>query len=179
MAFSNLVAFFILVTAVTLHASGTGKRYSNFRRCCQSPAIFGRELCVFALGIIGAGLLAIPFLAGSAAYAIAETFRWRDSLESKPRQAPKFYIVLAAATIIGMSLHFLGMDPIRVLYWSAVINGVVAVPLMLILMIMSANRRIIGKFLLPPHLHIIGWSATIVMFPASLAFILSGVHGLF
>jgi len=148
MAFSNLVAFFILVTAVTLHASGTGKRYSNFRRCCQSPAIFGRELCVFALGIIGAGLLAIPFLAGSAAYAIAETFRWRDSLESKPRQAPKFYIVLAAATIIGMSLHFLGMDPIRALCWS---DGVVAVPLMPMLMIVSANRRIIGKFLPPPH----------------------------
>ena len=88
-------------------------------------------------------------------------------------------VVLAAATIIGISLNFLGMDPIRALFWSAVINGIVAVPLMVMLMIVSANRRIVGKFSLPFHLHIIGWTATMVMFLTSLAFILSGVRGLF
>jgi Mn2+/Fe2+ NRAMP family transporter len=123
--------------------------------------------------------LAIPVLAGSAAYAVAETFQWRASLESKARQAPKFYIVLASATIMGISLNFLGMDPIRALFWSAVINGVVAVPLMVMLMIMSANSTIVGKFQLPSYLRIIGWCATIVMFLASLAFIVSIVRGLF
>ena len=124
-------------------------------------------------------MLAIPVLAGSAAYAVAETFQWRASLESKARQAPKFYIVLASATIMGISLNFLGMDPIRALFWSAVINGVVAVPLMVMLMIMSANSTIVGKFQLPSYLRIIGWCATIVMFLASLAFIVSIVRGLF
>ena len=123
--------------------------------------------------------MAIPVLAGSAAYAVAETFQWRASLESKARQAPKFYIVLASATIMGISLNFLGMDPIRALFWSAVINGVVAVPLMVMLMIMSANSTIVGKFQLPSYLRIIGWCATIVMFLASLAFIVSIVRGLF
>jgi NRAMP (natural resistance-associated macrophage protein)-like metal ion transporter len=182
MGFSNLVAFFIiLITAVTLHASGTGKGIQTSADAAMAlqPLAGNLAFLLFALGIIGTGLLAVPVLAGSAAYAIAETFRWRASLESKPRQAPKFYIVLAVATIIGISLKFLGMDPIRALFWSAVINGVVAVPLMVMLMIVSANTRIVGKFLLPPQLHIIGWSATIVMFLASLALILSGVRGLF
>jgi NRAMP (natural resistance-associated macrophage protein)-like metal ion transporter len=179
MGFSNLVAFFIiLITAVTLHASGVGtgiQTSADAARALQ-PLAGNLAFLLFALGIIGTGLLAVPVLAGSAAYAIAETFRWRASLESKPGQAPKFYIVLAAATLIGISLNFFGMDPIRALFWSAVINGVVAVPLMVMLMIVSANRRIVGKFPLPPYLHIIGWSATIVMFLASLAFILSGVR---
>ena len=182
MGFSNLVAFFIiLITAVTLHASGTGKGIQTSADAAKAlqPLAGNLAFLLFALGIIGTGLLAVPVLAGSAAYAVAETFRWRASLESKPRQTPKFYAVLVAATLIGISLNFLGMDPIRALFWSAVINGVVAVPLMVMLMIVSANRRIVGKFRLPPHLYIIGWSATIVMFLASLAFILSGVRGLF
>ncbi len=182
MGFSNLVAYFIiLITAVTLHASGTGKGIQTSADAARAlqPLAGNLAFLLFALGIIGTGLLAVPVLAGSAAYAIAETFRWRASLESKPRQAPKFYIVLAAATLIGISLDFLGMDPIRALFWSAVINGIVAVPLMVMLMIVSENARIVGKFRLPPHLRIIGWSATIVMFLASLAFILSGVRGLF
>ena len=182
MGFSNLVAFFIiLTTAVTLHASGAGNgvRTSADAAKALQPLAGNLAFLLFALGIIGTGVLAVPVLAGSAAYAVAETFRWRASLESKPHQASKFYIVLAAATVIGISMNFLGMDPIRALFWSAVINGVVAVPLMVMLMIMSANGAIVGKFPLPPYLHIIGWSATVVMFLATLAFILSGVGGLF
>ena len=177
MAFSNLVAFFIiLTTATTLHASGgRGIQTSAEAAKALQPLAGNLAFLLFALGIIGTGLLAIPILAGSAAYAVAETFRWRASLESEPRQAPKFYMVLAAATIIGISLNFFGMDPIRALFWSAVINGVVAVPLMVTLMLMSANKAIAGKFPLPRYLRIIGWSATAVMFLASLAFILSGV----
>jgi len=182
MGLSNLVAFFIiLITAVTLHASGAGNVIQTSADAAKAlqPLAGNLAFLLFALGIIGTGLLAVPVLAGSAAYAIAETFGWPASLESKPRQVPKFYIVLAAATIIGISLKFLGMDPIRALFWSAVMNGVVAVPLMVMLMIASANRRIVGKFLLPGHLRLIGWSATIVMFLASLALILSSVRGLF
>src|ERR1700732_1152882 len=142
MGFSTLVAFLIiLTTAATLHASNGGKGIQTSADAAKAlqPLAGNLAFLLFALGIIGTGLLAIPILAGSAAYAVAETFRWRASLESKPHQASKFYIVLAAATVIGISMNFLGMDPIRALFWSAVINGVVAVPLMVMLMIMSAN----------------------------------------
>jgi NRAMP (natural resistance-associated macrophage protein)-like metal ion transporter len=182
MGFSNLVAFFIiLTTAVTLHTAGAGNKIQTSADAAKAlqPLAGNLAFLLFAVGIIGTGLLAVPVLAGSAAYAVAETFRWRASLESTPRQTPKFYVILAAATVIGISLNFLGMDPIHALFWSAVINGVVAVPLMVMLMIMSANSAIVGKFPLPAHLHIIGWIATGVMLLASLAFIVSGVHGLF
>ena len=182
MGFSNLVAFFIiLTTAVTLHVASAGKPIETAAEAAKAlqPLAGHFAFLLFALGIIGTGLLAIPVLAGSAAYAVAEAFRWRASLECRPRQAPKFYAVLAAATIIGIALNFLGMNPIRALYWSAVINGVVAVPLMAMLMIMSANAAIVKEFSLPLYLRIVGWAATVVMLLASLAFIASSIRGLF
>ncbi|MGC1911175.1 MAG: divalent metal cation transporter [Candidatus Acidiferrales bacterium] len=182
MAFSNLVAFFIiLTTAVTLHAAGGAKGIQTGADAAKAlqPLAGHLAFLLFALGIIGTGLLAVPVLAGSAAYAIAETFRWRASLQKTARQAPKFYLVLAAATVIGISLNFVGLNPIRALYWSAVLNGIVAVPLMVILMIMSANAAVVGKFRLPAYLRIVGWAATVVMFLASLAFLVSGIRGLF
>ena len=97
---------------------------------------------LFALGIIGTGLVAVPVLAGSAAYAVCESFRWRASLENKPSRAPRFYAVIAVAT--GVVLNFAGLDPIKALYWSAVLNGIVAVPLMFVLMLISGNKKIIG-----------------------------------
>jgi NRAMP (natural resistance-associated macrophage protein)-like metal ion transporter len=182
MGFSNLVAFFIiLTTAVTLHAAGAGKGIETSADAAKAlqPLAGHFAFLLFALGIIGTGLLALPVLAGSAAYAVAEAFRWRASLECRPRQAPKFYAVLAAAMIIGIALNFLGMNPIRALYWSAVINGVVAVPLMVMLMILSANSAVVKEFSLPLYLRIVGWAATVVMLVASLAFIASGIRGLF
>jgi Mn2+/Fe2+ NRAMP family transporter len=182
MAFSNAVAFFvILTTAVTLHTAGAGKAINTSADAAKAlqPLAGNFAFLLFALGIVGTGLLAIPVLAGSAAYAVAETFQWRASLESKPQRAPRFYLVLAAATILGISLYFVGLDPIRALFLSAVINGVVAVPLMVMLMMMSANKAIVGEFSLPTHLRIIGWTATIVMFLASLAFFTSGLSGFF
>jgi Mn2+/Fe2+ NRAMP family transporter len=134
---------------------------------------------LFALGIVGTGLLAVPVLAGSAAYAVGETFGWRASLESKPREAPQFYAALTLATVLGLGLNFFKLDPIRALYWSAVINGVVAVPLMAVLMLMSANKAVVDKFRLPTHLRVVGWIATIVMFLASFAFIVSAIRGSF
>jgi Mn2+/Fe2+ NRAMP family transporter len=137
------------ITAVTLHTSETGKGIQTSADAANAlqPLAGNLAFLLFALGIIGTGLLAIPVLAGSPAYAIAETFRWRASLESKPRQAPKFYIGLVAATIIGISLNFLSMDPIRALFWSGVANGIVAVPLMVMLMIRIRLSGVRGLFL--------------------------------
>jgi Mn2+/Fe2+ NRAMP family transporter len=181
MAFSNAVAFFIiLTTAVTLHGAGAGKGIQSAADAAKAlqPLAGKFAFLLFALGIIGTGLLAIPVLAGSAGYAVAETFQWRASLECKPKEAPKFYMVIAGMTIVGICLTFIGLNPIRALYWSAVINGVVSVPLMFMLMTMSGNREVVGKFSLSPGLRIIGWIATVIMFLASAAFIISGIAGM-
>jgi NRAMP (natural resistance-associated macrophage protein)-like metal ion transporter len=181
MAISNLVAFFIiLTTAVTLHGRVGQPEIKTAADAAEAlrPLAGHFAFLLFALGIIGTGLLAVPVLAGSAAYAVSETFHWRASLESKPRKAPKFYTVLAVATILGISLNFLGLDPIRALYWSAVLNGIVAVPLMFVLMIMSTNEKIVGQFRLPPGLRIFGWLATAVMLVASAGFLISLALGI-
>lgn len=182
MALSNLIAFFIiLTTAATIHTSGHGNGIQTAADAAKALQPLAGKLAflLFGLGIIGTGLLAIPVLAGSAAYAVAEAFRWKASLERKPGQAPKFYGVLVLATLIGLCLNFLGMNPIRALYWSAIVNGIVAAPLMVLLMIMSANQLIVGKFSLTPYLRVMGWTATTIMFLASLGFLLSAMRGLF
>jgi NRAMP (natural resistance-associated macrophage protein)-like metal ion transporter len=173
MAFSNIVAFFIiLTTAVTLHARGNVNINTAAGAAKALEPLAGKlAFSLFALGIVGTGLLAIPVLAGSAAYAVAETFRWHASLESKPRYAPRFYWVLVAATAIGIALTFLGLDPIRALFLSAMVNGIVAVPLMVVLMIVSENKRIVGEFQLPKYLRVVGWIATAFMLAASLALV--------
>jgi Mn2+/Fe2+ NRAMP family transporter len=179
MAFSNIVAFFIiLTTAATLHASNAGLRIQAAADAAKAlRPLAGRfaEL-LFALGIIGTGMLAIPVLAGSAAYAVSELFGWRASLESKPRHARKFYYVLSAATILGVCLNFAGMNPIRALFVSAVVNGVVAVPMMFLLMLMSQKPAIVGKLVLPRYLRVVGWIATGVMLVASLGFLWTAVR---
>lgn len=176
MALSNLIAFFVILTAaVTIHNSAAAGGIETAADAAKAlEPLAGRfTFLLFAAGIIGTGLLAVPVLAGSAAYAVSETFRWRASLESNPQQAPKFYLVIATATFFGLGLNFLGLNPIKALYWSAVINGVVAVPLMIILMVMSSNKKVVGKFLLTPYLRVVGWTATAVMFLASLGFAIS------
>jgi len=179
MAFSNVVAFFIiLVTGVTLHTAGGNAGIHTAADAARAlqPLAGPLAFFLFAIGIIGTGMLAVPVLAGAAAYAIAETFRWPASLESKPQQAPQFYGVLALSVGIGVSLNFVGLDPIRALFWSAVLNGIVAVPLMYVLMRMSANRVIVGQFTLPLYLRLFGWAATAIMFVVSLVFLLSALH---
>ncbi len=179
MAFSNLVAFFIiLTTAATLHASNAGIRIQTAADAAKAlEPLAGRfASLLFAFGIIGTGLLAIPVLAGSVAYAVSELFGWRASLESKPRNARKFYYVLAVATILGVCLNFVGIDPMRALFLSAVINGIVAVPLMFLLMRISEKPSIVGKFVLPRYLRVVGWLATGAMLVASLGFLVTALH---
>jgi NRAMP (natural resistance-associated macrophage protein)-like metal ion transporter len=171
MAFSNLVALFIiLTTAATLHPAGIIDIQTSADAAKALEPLAGRfAFGLFAVGIIGTGLLAVPVLAGSAAYGVAEAFRWRASLERRPAEAKQFYAVLALATLVGLVLNFVGLNPIRALFWSAVLNGVVAAPLMVVTMLMSDNPKVMGQFTLPKLLKAVGWIATVVMLMASIS----------
>jgi NRAMP (natural resistance-associated macrophage protein)-like metal ion transporter len=170
MGLSNAVALFIiLTTAATLHAAGIREVETSAQAAKALEPLAGRfAFSLFAVGIIGTGLLAVPVLAGSAAYGVAETFRWRASLETRPEKAKQFYGVLAIATLVGLALNFIGLNPIRALFLSAVINGVVSVPLMVVTMRMATNRKVMSEFTLPPYLRVMGWVATAVMAAASI-----------
>jgi Mn2+/Fe2+ NRAMP family transporter len=148
MVFSNLTAFFIiLATASTLHAHGLTQIETAAQAAEALRPIAGDfAFLLFALGIVGTGLLAVPVLAGSAAYAIAELLGWRSTLEAKFPEAVGFYAIILAATIIGFGMGFLPINPIRLLVWTAVINGVVAVPIMVMMMLIVTNRSAMGGF---------------------------------
>lgn len=165
MLFANVIAFFIIVaTAATLHAHGitkisTAADAAEALRPLAGPFAF----FLFSLGIIGTGLLAVPALAGSAAYAIAETFGWKNSLGMPPRRAQGFYLVIIAATLIGALGALSPIEPITMLVWSAVLNGIVAVPLMAAMMMVITHRGIMGKFAASRVLASFGWLATLLM----------------
>jgi NRAMP (natural resistance-associated macrophage protein)-like metal ion transporter len=170
MGLSNAVALFIIVTtAATLHAHGVTDIQTSSQAAEALRPIAGRfAFLVFALGIIGTGMLALPVLAGSAAYAMGETFGWHVGLGRKPHRAKAFYGCIAAATLIGVLLNFSPIDPIRALFWSAVINGVVAAPVMVLMMLMASNKAVMGDFPLPVSLRVMGWVATTVMAAAAI-----------
>jgi NRAMP (natural resistance-associated macrophage protein)-like metal ion transporter len=169
MLFSNLVAYFIiLTTAVTLNAHGVDKIDTAAQAAEALKPIAGPlAFALFSAGIIGTGLLAVPVLAGSAAYAVAECFGWREGLARKPQEAVGFYAVVAVATIGGVGLNFLHVDPIKALFWSAVVNGVVSAPIMVVMMLLAARPSIMGRFTISPALRILGWLATAVMAAAA------------
>lgn len=175
MAFSNLVAFFIiLTTAVTLHAKGQ-TNIESAEQAAQALRPIAGDLAffLFGLGIIGTGLLAIPVLAGSAAYGVGEALRWPTGLERKPLQAKGFYAILAVATLIGLGLDFTPINPIKALFWSAVINGVVAPPIMIIMMLLATNPRVMRQFVISRRLKLLGWAGTAVMSLAVLGLFLT------
>jgi Mn2+/Fe2+ NRAMP family transporter len=165
MALSNAVALFIIITtAATLHAHGvTNIQTSSQAAVALKPIAGAATFVVFALGIVGTGLLAVPVLAGSAAYATGEAFGWHVGLARKLGRAPSFYAAIAIATVIGAALNFTPIDPIKALFWSAVINGVVAVPVMAMMMLLASRQKIMGRFTLPLGLKTVGWAATVVM----------------
>ena len=165
MALSNLIALFIIITtAATLHAHGvTDIQTSSQAAEALRPIAGNFAFAIFAAGIIGTGLLTLPVLAGSAAYALGEARRWPVGLARKPLQAKAFYGAIAAATIIGAIMNFTPIDPIKALFWSAVVNGIVAAPVMAMMMILTMRRDIMGAFTLPRPLQAVGWLATIVM----------------
>ena len=126
---------------------------------------------LFALGIVGTGLLAVPVLAGSAAYAVGEALHWPVGLNRKPLRARGFYGIIAAATLIGLILNFhvVHLDPIKALFWSAVLNGVVAGPIMILMMLMASHSKVMGQFTLNSRQKVLGWLATAVMLAAAVA----------
>ena len=165
MGFSNLIAFFImLTTAATLHSHGVTDIQSSAQAAEALRPLAGRfAFLLFSLGIIGTGLLAVPVLAGSSAFALAETFRWRRGLDLAPMRGARFYGVIAASTLIGVALGFSPVDPIKALYWAAVLNGVISAPIMAAMMLMAANPKVMGDFVIGTRLKILGWGATSVM----------------
>jgi Mn2+/Fe2+ NRAMP family transporter len=165
MAFSNLIALAIIVSAAaTLHPAGithieTSAQAAEALRPIAGPFAF----LLFCLGIVGTGMLAVPVLAGSAAYAVAETFRWKHGLDLKPHQARGFYTIVGLATAGGVALDFTGIDPIRALFWAAVINGVAAVPIMAVMMLLATDLGVLGKFAVRRWLKLVGWLAVATM----------------
>jgi len=173
MLFSNVVMFFImLATGATLHPSGRSE-IETAREAAEAlrPLAGDGAYLLFALGLIGTGFLAVPVLAGSASFAVAEVFGWRAGLDLSPRRGRRFYLVFAGAVATGVVLRLAGTNPIRMLFLSALLNGLLAPPLLLLVMLVSNNRKIMGAHANGPWLNVLGWSATIVMSVAALAFL--------
>ncbi len=171
MAFSNLIALSIMVTAAaTLHAAGKTDIQTSAQAAEALRPIAGAFAeVIFALGIVGTGLLAIPVLAGATAYAVGEGRRWPVGLARKPKEAAAFYSVLTLSAAIGIALNFTSINPISALYWSAVINGVLAVPVMVLLMTMARRKDVMGHFVVGGPLHWLGWLSTAAMLLSVLA----------
>jgi len=171
MFYSNLIAFFvILATAVTLNGHGvTNIQTASQAALALKPIAGDLATTLFAVGIIGTGFLAIPTLAGSAAYALSEAMGWREGLELKFNEAKGFYIVIGVSILGGVAVSYSPLDPIKALFWSAVVNGVVAVPLMAIIMVLATRKSLMGIFVATPWQRVGGWIATAVMAAAAVA----------
>jgi NRAMP (natural resistance-associated macrophage protein)-like metal ion transporter len=173
MAASNIVAFFIiLTTAVTLHTHGiTNIETSAQAATALRPVAGDFAFLLFSLGIVGTGLLAVPVLAGSSAYAVCELGGWRSGLECKPSDARIFYGVIAAGVLLGLAVDYSGLDPIKALFWSAVINGVVAVPVIAAMMLVASRRDRMGPFTATLFQRAFGWGAVVLMAAAAVAMV--------
>jgi NRAMP (natural resistance-associated macrophage protein)-like metal ion transporter len=175
MAFSNLVALaIVMTTAATLHVHGiTDIETSRQAAEALRPVAGEFAFALFALGIIGTGLLAVPVLAASASYALAESRRWPSGLSRRPFEAKAFYGALVAATFAGIGINFSAIDPVKALFWSAVVNGVVAVPVMIMMMLITSSPKIMGRFTIAGNRRIVGWVATGVMASAAAVMLLA------
>jgi Mn2+/Fe2+ NRAMP family transporter len=175
MFFSNLVMYFIiLTTAATLHAHGT-TQIETAQQAAQAlrPLAGKGAYALFTIGLIGTGMLGVPVLAGASAYAIAEAFAWAGSLDRHPKLAPKFYGVLLAAVALGMALDFAGFNAIRLLFWSAVMNGILAPPLIVLLVLLTNDSSVMGPHVNPPVLRWLGWITAAVMSAAAVAMLIA------
>jgi NRAMP (natural resistance-associated macrophage protein)-like metal ion transporter len=175
MAFSELISIVIIIaTAATLHARGITNIQSAAEAAEALKPLAGRfASLLFAIGIIGTGLLSVPVLAGSAAFAVSETRGWKQGLEYKPQQAVRFYAIIVGATFIGVAMDWAHINPIQALFWSAVLNGVCAAPIMAAMMIVAHRPEIMGRFRERAPVMILGWAAAAVMAAASIAMLIS------
>jgi Mn2+/Fe2+ NRAMP family transporter len=165
MAASNVVALAIITTtAATLNKAGTTNIESSVDAAKAIEPLAGQfAKIIFATGIIGTGLLAVPVLAGSAAYAVGEAARWKVGLSREPSEAKAFYTTIGLATVVGLLLNFTPISPMKALFWSAVINGVVAVPVMVILMLIASNPKVMKQFVIGRGLSVLGWASCLAM----------------
>jgi Mn2+/Fe2+ NRAMP family transporter len=173
MAFSNVVMYFILLsTAATLYTAGQTQVQSAADAAAALQPLAGPAAKILlAVGLIGAGFLAVPILTGSAAYAVSEAFGWQYGLNKRPGRAKEFYGVIVVATLVGLAINYVGIDPIRALFWTAVINGLIAPPLMVMIMLVANNAKIMGKRRNGRVMNVLGWAATAVMFAAAICLI--------
>ena len=178
MAFSNVIAWFIILTvAATLNSKGSTEIQTATEAAEMLKPVAGPYAFVlFAAGIIGTGLLALPVLSGSAAYAVGEAFQWTTGLNKPAHKARGFYAIIVLSMILGVGANFAGLDPIKALFWTAVINGVIAAPVMVTLMLMATNPKVMGPIKLPQRLRWIGWAATAFMVATTVAFFITLAH---
>jgi NRAMP (natural resistance-associated macrophage protein)-like metal ion transporter len=177
MAFSNIIAFFIiLTTAAVLNAGGVTNIHSAAEAAeALRPLAGDLTFVLFALGIVGTGLLAVPVLAGSAAYGVSEAFGWPATLEAKAPDAVGFYSIIAGATVVGLALGYTPINPIQMLVWSAVLNGIVAVPIMAVMMVVVTRLSVMGRFSAKPVLTFFGWAGTALMAVTVVALLWSSI----
>ena len=179
MSYSQIIMFFIIVTtAATLHAGGITTIHTAAEATeALRPLAGDFAYLLFVAGIIGTGLLAIPVLAGSSAYAVAETLGLKEVLGKKPGRAPKFYVVIAASTLIGMSFNWLGINPIMALYYTAALNGLVAPPLMALVVMIGNKKDIMGQFVNSRVSNFLGWVIVLIMALVGVALLVSLAKG--
>jgi Mn2+/Fe2+ NRAMP family transporter len=170
MFFSNFIMYFIiLTTGATLHAHGV-TQIDTARQAAEAlrPMAGNFAYLLFTLGLIGTGMLGVPVLAGSCAYAISEAAAWRGTLTRRPQRARRFYSVIAAAMILGLAFNYLGLDAVKVLFYSAVLNGVLAPPLIVLVLLLTSNPKVMGDRVNSPLLQGLGWLAFAVMAAAAI-----------
>ena len=175
MFFSNLIMYFIiLTTSITLHDHGL-LAITSAKEAAEAlrPFAGDRAYWLFTLGLIGTGMLGVPVLAGSCAYAIAEAGAWRGTLSDRPAYARKFYAVIAAAVVLGLALDFLGLDAVRMLFWAAVLNGILAPPLIVVVTLLASDEKVMGSRVSPPILRWLGWLTAAVMTAATVGMLVT------
>jgi NRAMP (natural resistance-associated macrophage protein)-like metal ion transporter len=179
MAFSNVVMYFIiLATAATLFKAGqTNIQSATDAAQALRPIAGDAAGLLLAIGLIGAGFLAVPILTGSSAYAIAEGLGWPFGLDKKPNRAKQFYVIIAGSTLVGMLINFTGINPIQALFWTAVINGLLAPPLLVVIMLIANNKKVMGKRVNDWRTNTLGWAGTVVMFAAAIALVWTWIAG--
>jgi NRAMP (natural resistance-associated macrophage protein)-like metal ion transporter len=179
MFFSNVVMYFIiLATAATLHRAGRTDIQSAAEAAEALRPLAGNAATVLmALGLIGTGVLAVPILTASGAYAVCEAFGWKCSLDAKPGRAKEFYIIITASTLVGLLINFLSINPVTALFWTAVINGFLAPPLLVIIMLIANNRAIMGNRANGRPINLLGWATTLAMFAAAVGLICTWGQG--
>jgi Mn2+/Fe2+ NRAMP family transporter len=176
MFYSDLTAFFImLATGVTLHVAGITDINTAAQAAKALQPLAGQfAYLLFALGILGVGLIGVPVLAGSAAYGLSEAMGWKEGLELKASDARGFYGVIAVSVLAALVIQYSPIDPMKALFWSAVINGVVAVPLMAVIVLLASKRSLMGEFVASRSLIVLGWIGVAVMGVAALAMLIPG-----